>query len=465
MASMQDQLISRLIKEGQPAYQQAREWGLTGEDVNAGQPNQIWKAMEEYYTSMETRGSLPGPATIAIHFPNFQLCDDASMTLAALCQEVRKERLRRQLKSRLTDSIQEAEFDPLTALNSLKADLGPLLELGATKKTDVVFASEFSNILKDYQDQVDGKYVTVGTWPWDAFQDATGGISKDDFIVFYGRPKSMKTWIFCFILSWLYQQGKSILVYTKEMSPRNIFKRMAACLAEIPYQELRSARLSPGDRSKLQDIEHLISDPKTSPLIALSAKDVSAGGDTPAWLRAKVEKYMPEIVGIDGMYLMSDGKGGKSADWSRVTTISREISAMRLDLEVPVIATMQANRKAAGHSNAELDELAYADAVGQDATLACRVINEKGKPTIALVVGGSREFYLHGVRVGGVPATDFLEKELMTEKEVIHAKENDASKEDADNPAAHAKPRKNPKTNGAANLQDDLFNQQLKNIS
>jgi hypothetical protein len=127
---------------------------------------------------------------------------------------------------------------------------------------------------------------------------------------------------------------------------------------------------------------------------------------------------------------------------------------------------MQANRKAAGHSNAELDEMAYADAVGQDATLAVRVINEKGKPTLALVVGGSREFYLHGIRIGGIPGTDFEEKEMLTEKDISRAKEEDAKKEDdVDSPASHAKPRRQPSNNGKmGGLHGDLLGQHLKTI-
>jgi hypothetical protein len=241
---------------------------------------------------------------------------------------------------------------------------------------------------------------------------------------------------------------------------------MASIIAKVPYQELRTGKLSPGDYSCLRDVYHLINNPKTNPMIALSAKDVPNGGDTVSWLRSKVERYKPEVVGIDGMYLMSDGRGGKSADWARVTQISREVSAMRLETETPVIATMQANRKAAGHSNAELDEMAYADAVGQDATLAVRVINEKGKPTLALVVGGSREFYLHGIRIGGIPGTDFEEKEMLTEKDISRAKEEDAKKEDdVDSPASHAKPRRQPSNNGKmGGLHGDLLGQHLKTI-
>lgn len=466
MSSMEEQLVSRIIREGLPAYQRALEWGIGFEDFRAMMPLTIWKTFEEYYRSIETKGSIPGPSTIAVQFPTFQLIDDASMSLEALCREVRKERLKKQLKTQLLEAVTTSDFDPTLALTQLQASLGPLVDLGISRKTDIEFSDEFDRIIEDYDAIERGEFRAAASWPWPTLQEATGGISEDDFITLYGRPKSMKTWVLCYMIAFLLESGKSLLLYTKEMTPRNIFKRIAACLARLPYQEFRTGKLSPFYRAKLQDIYTFLSDSYAGKLIALSAKDVSSGGDTVAWLRAKAEKYKPDVVCIDGMYLMSDGKGGKSSDWGRVTSISREVSAMRLDLQTPVIATMQANRKAAGHSNAELDEIAYADAIGQDATIAMRVVNEKGKPTIALVVGGSREFQLHGLRIGGIPSTDFEEKEVMSEKEILKAKEDDAKKEEDDD-VSHAKPRRTPRTNGHANGVngvDQLLQQQLKGI-
>jgi hypothetical protein len=148
------------------------------------------------------------------------------------------------------------------------------------------------------------------------------------------------------------------------------------------------------------------------------------------WLRGKIEKYKPDAVFIDGLYLMSaDRKTGK--DHERVMQISRAARQTVLDTHIPLIATMQANRQASKNGDAELDEIAYSDAIGQDATCAIRSINEKGSPpTIALVLAGSREFELNGIRIGGMPYSDLSFKEAMTDKEVAKAKAKDADEEE-----------------------------------
>jgi len=103
---------------------------------------------------------------------------------------------------------------------------------------------------------------------------------------------------------------------------------------------------------------------------------------------------------------------------------------MVLDTGIPVIATAQANRHAAGHNSANLDEIAHSDAIGQDATAAFRVINEKQTPTIILATAGSREFKMDGFRINAIPASDFSYHSLVTMKELEKAKEKDGTEDD-----------------------------------
>jgi hypothetical protein len=141
---------------------------------------------------------------------------------------------------------------------------------------------------------------------------------------------------------------------------------------------------------------------------------------------SKVELYRPDVVFIDGMYLMSDSKNAKK-DHERVRNVSRSVRAMNLKTNVPVIATLQANRAAAKNQDANSDEVAFSDAIGQDATLLMRCIREQDKPTIAMVIGGnSREFQLDGFRIHGVPASNFNYYGEISVKEIEQAKEKDA---------------------------------------
>lgn len=461
MANFELQVASRLIREGKSALQIILDFGIGFDDFRSSEGKGMFSHLLAYYNDPTSSGSIPGANAARILFPNFELCDDVSMTTTKLCEELR--RVRQVLEAReVASSLAEmSELDPMKALSDAQARITQLIELGANRSTDVPIENAIDEILYNYELAEAGIDQSIMPWPWPLLQSETMGIQHDDYIVFYGRPKSKKSWVLAFLIAWAYEQGKNVLVYTKEMTPINILRRVAACLARIPYREFRQGKLSMAERDTVFSLREHIHEMKASQrLIVLSAKDVSSGGDTVPWLRSKIEKHRPHIQFVDGLYLMSPSDGRKnSSREERMTGVSRQYRQLILDTGVPGIATLQANRKAAGHNNAELDEIAYSDAIGQDATIAARVIAEKTANTIAIAVGGSREFELPGIRIGGIPAIDFWEKGPMSEKDMNKAKEQDATDESANGSAkANAKKptKKEPQGVSQKSFEDDL---------
>lgn len=476
MANFETQVNSRIIRGGKSALSEILNYGIMLDDFRSSEGKGMFQHLLAYYNDAASSGSVPGVNAASVLFPNFEICDDPSMITTKLCEELRRGRQVLETREVAAKLAEDAERDPTKAQAECFARLQTLMSLSASRNTDVPFDSALDDILFEYEQVEAGVDMSKMRWPWQLLQEETGGIQRDDYVVFYGRPKSKKSWILAFLIAQAYVQRRNILVYTKEMTPHNILKRIAACMAYLPYRELRRGKLSPEDRESLFSMRDIVQDLKHSQnFVCLSGKDVPGGGDTVPWLRSKVEKYGPAVVFVDGLYLMSDAETRKNkASHEKMTSVSRAFRQMILDTGVPGIATMQANRKAAGHSNAELDEIAFSDAIGQDATILCRVIAEKPKnpevdpDTIALVLGGSREFSLEGLRVGGDCARDFTEKGTLTEKEINKAKERDALGEDADQKKEdNTKPRREPVTssnaNAAANMKK-LLEKQLEGV-
>lgn len=433
MASVGMQLLSHVVRTGK--LTEVLDWGITKEDMLTAEQRSMFDMLIGYRTEY---GAVLGPNLLQAKFPTFELVDDGlQVTTEALCAEARRARLTRDAKAAGAALVEQADIDPIKALAEHQARVSGLVHLGMSQKTDVHFADALGEIEHDYDLQEKGLLEPSLYWPWDLMNEMTGGISDEEYIILYGRPKSMKTWVLCHMIAHAFLTGKKILVYTKEMTPKNIYKRVAACISTLPYQELRTAKLSSLQRAVLRELHLQAIELKLyQTFVCLSGKDVHAGGDTMAWVRSKVDKYKPDVLFIDGLYLMSDDSGRKNMKTNeRVEGISRAARQLVLDTHVPLIATMQANRKAAGHQNAELDEVALSDAASQDATLLARIINEKREhpaygQTIAFLIAGSREFKLHGFRIGGTPATDFTFKEIMTEKDIESAQADDARHEE-----------------------------------
>ena len=150
----------------------------------------------------------------------------------------------------------------------------------------------------------------------------------------------------------------------------------------------------------------------------------------------------------------------------RVQEISRKARQIALDMGIPVIATMQATRAAAKHYNAELDEIAFSDALAQDATAAFRVINERTQPTILLGVAGSREWRMDGLRIHGVPASNFNQIEVVSAKEMMRARSRDVPEDASDMPdRAPTKPATRVSKKDIEEAEEAIIDEQLRRIT
>lgn len=448
MATWELQLISRIVRTGD--VNSVLQWGMTERDFLTNEGRGFFRHLLSYFSMPETAGAVLGPQAVQTIYPNFVLCDDPAMTTEALCTEVRKMRLSIELKQQIQGALELVDYDPLAACARLNLATSDLQNLGASKNTDVHFVDALGRTLQRYELKEQGIDLSVARWPWYPMQDATDGIEGEEYIVFYGRPKSMKSWVLAALIAWFFNCGKRVLVYTKEMTPDNIFMRVGAALAQIRYQEFRKAKLSAQEREAIYTTHRMVRAlMQTQAAVCLSGADAPEGGDSVPWLRSKIESHKPDLVFIDGMYLMSNIRGGKrQKDNERVRDISHDLRRIPLEMSVPVFATVQATREAAKHQEANLDEVAFSDALSQDATCLIRVINEKASPTIALLLAGSREFTLNGFRIYGIPATNFEYAGPITAKELEKAKEQDAASEDG-NPKTAPGTKKKAASKGA----------------
>lgn len=433
MATWELQLLSRIVRTGE--FNRTIQWGITDSDFLTLEGQALFRNIAGYYQRPETAGSVLGPRAVQCMFPNFVLCDDPSMTVEALCYEVRRARLNIEYKLRVQAALNLVDENPMEAINQTQMAMTDLQNLGYSKQTDVYFNESFSRTVRKMEAIEQGVDLSCGRWPWPPLQTVTGGLQPADFVVLYGRPKNMKTWVLAFLIAWFYDAGKRMIIYTKEMTADNIFQRAGACLSQVRYHEFRVAPwdLSQEEKQSIYAIEKMLHRSQMGQtVICLSGKDAAEGGDTVPWLRSKIELYKPDVVFVDGMYLMSDVKKNRKPN-EKVGSISNDLRRVTLDTNIPIIATIQANREAAKNQEANLDEIGFSDRVGQDATLLMRAINERNQPTIALIMGGaSREFQLNGFRIYGVPAINFNYYGGITDKEIEKAKEGDVADESGD---------------------------------
>jgi hypothetical protein len=429
MATWEFQLLSRIARGNE--LQKVMQWGITQDDFLTNEGRSLFSAIVGYYMMPDTRGSVLGEQALRTFFPTIQLVDDPSMTTEALCVETRKQRFRLDMRSHLQQALEMVDLDPIEAATKLSLATKDLINVGYNRNVDVHFHHAFERVVERAKLVAQGYDFSIAKWMWKPLQRATMGLQYDDYVVFYGRPKSMKSWSLSAVGASLCDQNKRVLIYTKEMTPDNILQRIGCILAGVDYERFRHGKLTPAEWMAVDGIvRYLNFRAKEGMFVCLNGQDAPRNGDTVEWLDSKVDQYDPHAVLIDGMYLMSDSKGAKKKN-EKVANISNDLRSLVLRRKRPVIATLQANREAAKNTEANLDEIGFTDAIGQDATLLIRVINEhkSGRPTLAMIVGGARECAIEGFRIWGRPAVDFgdftPDGQELTGREVEQARVDD----------------------------------------
>lgn len=428
MASWQHQLLSRIIRTGD--LSNVLEWGVTQSDFTQSETITLWQTLNTYNSMPETSGSVLGPAAMRAKFPNFALCDDTSMTTEALCLEVRKDRIKTQARQLLLQVDGMVDADPAAAVALLAQSATDMQNDCSPKKVDVHISDGIARVWNQYCAVESGERVSLAPWPWEPMQEATLGLRDTDYMILYGRPKSMKTWVLCYLIGYFIslEIGMRILIYTKEMDADEMYERIACVLSGVDYENFTKGTMTPEERQSFgHTVEWLTVMRDQLMIVCLSGQDVPFGQDTVPWLQSKIEHYKPHVCFVDGMYLMSDVNRARKMN-ERVANISRAMRQIILRNKVPVIATVQANRDAAKNEESNTEEVAFSDSLGQDCTMLIRVVNEwkKGKDTLALVMGGStRRYKLDGFRIYGYPAHNFRYYGELSSKEADRAVQGD----------------------------------------
>ena len=428
MASYEDQLISHIVVTGKLDH--VVRWGITVDDFLHTGCRRQFMMLQSHAERDGADGRPMGIHAFTESNPGFVVCHDDNTTTDYLCESVRKQRVAVRTEEALSDLSKALDGDIVKAVEQAELTFTELRSLLMRKDTDVAWEESYERLLQEIELRKEGVETALCDYPWDPLNKVTLGIEKTDYILFYGRPKSFKSWVLAWLIMHAYNRGLRVLVYTKEMSPDNIFARMTAILHRMDYHALKMRQLTEYDEQQLYHGRDLIIALRRATgqrIIALKGADVPEGGDTVPWLRTKISEHKPHILAIDGAYLLSDVHRARK-DHERVRNISRGLRQLALSTGVPVLATSQANREDAS----DMRDMAFSDAFGQDITGGFRCVKDKGSPTVSLIVSGVREFALNGFRIWAKPAVSFDFHSTLSAREVEKVKENDTGEADSD---------------------------------
>jgi replicative DNA helicase len=196
--------------------------------------------------------------------------------------------------------------------------------------------------------------------PFAVINSHIGGLANGDYMLLVGRLGTGKSTIVQYVTSEIWQNGKKILFISAEMLPMDVFSRIDAMIGGFNPLALRSG--------KTTEMEGILKG---------GARTASRGkGEilipnsrilTPDQIGAFAKNLNVDLIIVDGAYLLRPSTGGFSSKWEKVAAVSNELKQIGLDLQVPLIATAQIKRGASGVEGYDPEDIAFSDALGQDA--------------------------------------------------------------------------------------------------
>ncbi len=198
----------------------------------------------------------------------------------------------------------------------------------------------------------------------------TSGWQNSDLIIIAARPAMGKT---AFVLSMalnIAMQNNPVAVFSLEMSNQQLVNRLISNACEIPGNKIKSGQLNDVEWNQLLNrIQRLNGLP-------LYVDDTS--GLSMMELRTKARRLVREhgikLIVIDYLQLMTAGIKLGSRE-QEVSTISRSLKQLAKELNIPVIALSQLNRKLEDRGNKDkrpqLSDLRESGAIEQDADIVC----------------------------------------------------------------------------------------------
>src|SRR3954447_16186586 len=209
------------------------------------------------------------------------------------------------------------------------------------------------------------------------FQDLdemTAGFQPSDMIILAARPAMGKTSFVLNVAQNAAKKGKTVGVFSLEMSKEQLFLRLLTSEAMIDAHKFRTGYLTEKDYGKLS---HALGTLAELPIYI---------DDTPGIglmeMRAKCRRlaaaHTLDLVVIDYIQLMQ-GRGRFESRQQELTSISRSVKILAKELNIPIVALSQLSRAPESRTDhrPQLSDLRESGALEQDADLVMFIFREE----------------------------------------------------------------------------------------
>lgn len=191
--------------------------------------------------------------------------------------------------------------------------------------------------------------------PWPQLDIVTRGMHPGELWVLVAAKKTGKSFGCILFMRELIRQGLKPLMITMEMSSAAIIRRFDAIYSTLDFGDFRAGLLG------IDGIDRYVEEMKR---LAKEGEFWIAGDGLvkcPADIETLVHDLNPDVVLIDGVYLMQPSTGHWKSKYDKVSAVADELQPMAQRIQKPVLMTTQFNRQLKpGSLSGDASQIGYA---------------------------------------------------------------------------------------------------------
>ena len=231
-----------------------------------------------------------------------------------------------------------------------------------------------SDQLNEWDRMAQGKSVWTNTG-YPSLDAVLGGLQAPDFVLYAGRPSAGKTSMLLDTARANAREGKRVIIFSMEMSSKQITNRLVAMEAGIDSQNIRQGRLTDQEQKVYgKAIENIV---KWNVIIDDTPRL------TPEQIRARLARYSQDgkidLILVDYIQLM-EADGFRNNRTQEISFISRQLKLMAKEYGI-IIAGAQLNRAVEQRTDKRpiLSDLRESGSLEQDSDIVVFVHRPDGK--------------------------------------------------------------------------------------
>jgi replicative DNA helicase len=353
-ADNEHRLVSKVIRDRDitPALQRGVSDAWFLDDDN----KKVWAFVRKHYGEYS---EVPTAVTVKDHYPNYKVLDvqDSVEYLLDTMVDFRRMLLTRQGLEVAIEQLQDNNHD--AALLAMEATITKVNEQGILGTHEVDLSKNTEQRYKDYQALQNQEFLGIPTG-FAKIDEATAGLQGGQLITIIAPPKTGKSQIALKIAINVHQQGYIPMFQSFEMNNHEQQQRHDAMRSNISHSRLRRGKLLPAENDRYIDVLNTMEKEHSFHLVD------AVNGITVSALSAKIEQTKPDIVFVDGVYLMLDEVTGEMNTPQAITNITRALKRMAQKIDKPVIITTQTLLWKMRAGKVTADSIGYSSSFFQD---------------------------------------------------------------------------------------------------